>query len=121
MNSRNEFLHGNIDPKQLSFDKVWFDTVLNDQIIPLFADDRGMIARYIGQSLKFVEPDVAIKDLETARQFVLHVLDHLDADAGAKVNNLMELDYLALNEATGEITQAFSNARVENTLIAEEP
>jgi len=59
MNGRNDFLHGNVEPEHLAFDVMFADTFGTEQTIPLFRDDRSLLARYLANALKFVEPQTA--------------------------------------------------------------
>lgn len=120
MNGRNDFLHGNIDPQQLSFDEMFIDKFGEDQTIPLFKDDRGMLARYLANSLKFVESETALKDLGTVVRFIDHVLSHLTDDARNRLTLLLSQDYLGRNEETGEVAQLFGSI-AESMLIADSP
>jgi len=120
MNSRNDFLHGNVDPKRLSFEEVFIDTFHGDQIIPLFKDDRGMIARYVRNSLKFVEPEGALNDLDVVRSFVVYLLGEMDAPARERIERLMDRDYLAWHPSTGEVAELLADATVESILIIDE-
>lgn len=121
MNGRNAFLHGNIDPQQLSFDEMYLDRFAEDQTIPLFKDDRGMLARYLANSLKFVEPETALKDLKTVARFIDHVLSHLSDDARNKLTLLLAQDYLGRNDETGEVAQLFGTMLGESMLVADSP
>jgi hypothetical protein len=117
MNGRNDFLHGNVDPQRLSFDEMFVDSFLNDQTIPLFRDDRSLIARYLANALKFVEPEAALKDLDAVIRLIEHVLAHLDDEARARLTLLLRQDYLGRNEQTGEIAQLFGDALPEAHMI----
>ncbi len=117
MNGRNDLLHGNVDPHRLAFDVMFVDTFDGDQTIPLFRDDRSFLARYLASSLKFVEPEAALADLETVMRFIDHVLAHLDDEARTRLTLLLRQDYLGRNEVTGDIAQLFGDAIPEVRML----
>jgi hypothetical protein len=120
MNQRNDLLHGNVDPHLLAFDEVWFDRYRDEQIIPLFRDDRSMTARFLANSLKFVEPDAAIGDVRVVSRFMEHVVSQLSDDVAERFIRRLEQDYLGWNPTTGELSDAlFSDAIVENVLLSD--
>jgi hypothetical protein len=120
MNKRNDLLHGNVDPQRLAFEEVYFDHWGADQTIPLFRDDRSMIARLFANALKFVEPDAAISDIRITNEFIDHIMSHLSDDASARFVRLLGQDYLGWNPETGELSeQLFSDTIVGGILIAD--
>lgn len=121
MNGRNDFLHGNIDPHRLAFDELFVDKFGSNQTIPLFKDDRSNIARFLANSLKFVEPSVALSDLEIVAEFVTLVLSQLTDESAQLVRRLLQQDYLRFNRATGEISQFVDDAIGEGVLVAPAP
>jgi hypothetical protein len=117
MNGRNDFLHGNVDPQRLGFDLMFVDSFHTDQTIPLFRDDRSLLARYLANALNFVEPETALKDLDAVMRFIEHVHAHLDDEARARLTLLLRQDYLGRNKQTGEIAQLFGDALPEAHMI----
>jgi len=117
MNSRNDFLHGNIDPTRLTFDDVFFDSFYGGQVIPLFNDDRGMISRFVSNSFKFVEPTGAAGDWAAVNTFIEHVLSHLSESARMQTLKLLGSDFLGWDAKTGEIAELFDHPAVESLLI----
>jgi hypothetical protein len=91
MNSRNDFLHGNIDPISLMFEDVYFDM----EFIPLFKEDESIIIKTMTNYLKNVEPKTAITDYITAVRFIQFILSHL------KKNNKKYLEHLMLTRMPG--------------------
>lgn len=85
MNQRNDFLHGNIDPHQLKYDTVHFDGT-----IPLFHHYRNMSELALVNSLIHVEPQAALRDIETVRAFIDLVLGHLQEDIRRSVEMFMQ-------------------------------
>ena len=73
MNRRNDFLHGNIDPRRLKYDTVYFDGTIP---LPDRYQDFSQLA--LVNSLIHVEPDSVLKDVATVNRFITFVLGHLD-------------------------------------------
>ncbi len=80
MNGRNDFLHGNIDPRRLNYEIVHFDGTVP---LPDRYDDFARQA--VINSLKHVEPESALRDVETVKSFIEFVLSHLDEPTRANV------------------------------------
>lgn len=72
MNERNNLLHGNVDPAQYSLGEVFFD---GDSFIG--KDQISFSERALKSQLMYVEPHSAIKDVETAKNFIEFVLEHI--------------------------------------------
>jgi hypothetical protein len=117
MNRRNDFLHGNIDPTRLAFDDVFFDSFYGGQVIPLFKDDRGVIARYVANSFRFAEPAAALEDVNAVQAFVDHVLTHLTDDVRLRLMRLLSSEFLGRNVRTGDVAELFAHPAVESLLI----
>lgn len=73
MNGRNDFLHGNIDPRRLRYDTVHFDGT-----IPLPDRYQNMSELALVNSLIHVEPAKALADVKVVDEFIEFVLRHLD-------------------------------------------
>lgn len=84
MNRRNDLLHGNIDPLKLKFDEVFFDGT-----IPLFKDDRSLSARFLENSLKYIEPDEAQADVKTVAAFIGYLLACLEPESRKMIEVVM--------------------------------
>lgn len=85
MNSRNDFLHGNIDPLQLQYDVVHFDGT-----IPLPEAYKSMADIALANSLIGVEPPTALKDVEIVDAFIQMLLECLESDARPFVEAFMQ-------------------------------
>ena len=59
MNDRNDLLHGNIDPRKLSYETVYFD-----KTIPLFTELQGLAKNSLGVSLVGAEPLESLKRIK---------------------------------------------------------
>ncbi|MGN6670337.1 MAG: hypothetical protein ACTHJ4_02195 [Candidatus Nucleicultricaceae bacterium] len=74
MDSRNNFLHGNVDIKQYQFEKIFFDGN-----IPLFNDPNNWIEKSLLHTIKYVEPEIVLKELKNIKDFIDFIMNHLDA------------------------------------------
>jgi hypothetical protein len=73
MNDRNDLLHGNINPEKLSYETVYFD-----KMIPLFTEPQGLARNSLGVSLKGVEPATTLQHVQLVESFMEFILSHLD-------------------------------------------
>lgn len=112
MNSRNDFLHGNVNPIKLKFDEVFFD-----KTIPLFKDEQSLVIHLIENSLHNIEPDTALNDIEVVRDFVDFMLGHLDPVVRIEVEGLLFEYQLGWKEDTKRIGILFSWPIPEFTMI----
>lgn len=110
MNSRNDFLHGNIDPKTLMFEDVYFD--MGD--IPLFNEDSGIIYKTMKNYLKNVEPETALGDHLKTMKFIAFILDHMVPSVADDLSQLMMTIMPALNRKTEGIAILFPNELAES-------
>jgi hypothetical protein len=85
MQLRNDFLHGNIVPEKLSYRDVYFDGV-----IPLPRKYESMAELALVNSLKHVEPETALADLDVVGGLISLVLEALHENAGAIVRQFAE-------------------------------
>jgi len=105
MNGRNDFLHGNVDPKRMRFDEMFFDDT-----IPLFKDEKSLIQRWAENSLKGVEREVALADLVAVERFVGFILDHLDPAYRKEVEMVLEEEQLGWRDDTQRVGILFGKA-----------
>jgi hypothetical protein len=102
MNSRNDFLHGNIRPSQLKVDEMFFDGKT-----ALFLRDG---ARYdileIG-CLTGVEPTAVLKDVESVSGFICAVLNCLDDQHKAALEGLMRCSFPGWRDQTKRLGVLF--------------
>jgi hypothetical protein len=108
MNNRNDVLHGNINPKTLKFDEVWFDGYT-----PLFKDDKifGATASY--HSLKHIEPDDVLSDIKTVELFIDYILSLLEEKVRWQAEQIMTDPYPGWREDTNTVGKLFANAVVD--------
>jgi hypothetical protein len=104
MNSRNDFLHGNVNPEKLAFDTVYFD-----KVVPVFEDERSLAERLFLSSLKFVEPATALKDIQVARAFIEFTLQHISAEYRKSLQILMQDNTPGFRRDTKKVGNLFPN------------
>ena len=86
MNSRNDFLHGNIDPRKLQYDSVSFDGN-----IPLYDRYKNFSELAFVQKLIHVEPKAALNDVDIVDGFINFLLQHLDPTSQKAVQLFMSV------------------------------
>ncbi len=109
MNNRNDFLHGNIDPKLLMFEDVYFD----EGDTPLFKEDGGIISKTMNNFLKNVEPKIVLEDYEKTLKFITFILQHLEEGTKKSVIILMSTRLPAINRQTDNLAILFPNLLAE--------
>jgi hypothetical protein len=109
MNNRNDFLHGNIDPRKLMFEDIYFDK----SFIPLFEEDEGIIAKTMKNYLTNVEREKALADFTTVQEFINFILGYLTKDNQDLIKRLLLTRMPGLNEKTNRIGILFSNKLAE--------
>ncbi len=93
MNSRNDYIHGNVDPFRLIFKEVFFDST-----IPVFREYEGFAQSKLKPMLKYSDPVSVLKDLEIAKKFVDFILDHLNQNHRRGLELLMNCSYPGWSE-----------------------
>jgi hypothetical protein len=99
MNDRNDLLHGNIDP-----DKLGYETVFFDGVIPLFTEPQGLARNSVGISLIGIEPEATLKRVETVRNFIDYIISHLEVPYGEQLRWMLknrELGWRPLTKRIG--------------------
>ena len=112
MNSRNDFLHGNIDPKVLMFEDVYFDM----EDTPLFKEDGGIISKTMNNYLKNVEPEKALDDYNKTLNFIQFLLEHLEPKIMKEIILLMSTRMPAINRKNDKIAVLFPGLLAEGHL-----
>ncbi len=98
MNGRNDFLHGNVDPKRMRFDEMFFDDT-----IPLFKDEKSLIERWTENSLRGIEREAALEDLQKIEAFVDFMLDHLQPEYRKEVEMVLDEEQLGWRDETQRV------------------
>src|SRR5260370_23559287 len=104
MNRRNDVLHGDVDPKRMRFGEGFFDGT-----IPLFKDDKRLIARWMENSLVGVQREAALKDLGTVESFVEFVLSSVTAEHRKVVELVLREEQLGWREDTKRVGVLFGD------------
>jgi hypothetical protein len=103
MNRRNDFLHGNVDPLRFNSQDVYFDGT-----IPLFKEDQSLQTRLGKDSIRYIEPEEALKDIDIVKEFIEYVLNCLSADTKELLKVLMKDSRPGWREDTGRVGNLFS-------------
>jgi hypothetical protein len=115
-NSRNEFLHGNVDPIRLAIDEVYFEGK-----IPLFKRHQTYTERGLMPRLRHIEPEVAKKDVYLIEEFITYVLSQLDPPWQKLVKIFMDNPFPGWREDTGKPGILFSDVIADFVTPFEEP
>lgn len=109
MNKRNDRLHGNVDPTTSTGHEVYFD----HRFIPLFPKSQGLTQIALDHALANVDPTAAIKDWETAREFVSFLLSKLEARIRPQIEMTLNQQQLGYRPQTKSIGAILPQARVD--------
>ena len=109
MNSRNDFLHGNIDPQRLAFDEIFFD-----KHIPIFKEEQSFAQWGVVPLVRHVEPEAALKDVERVKCFVEFVLSRLRKPIQEHARMFLKDPYPGWREDTGRPGVLFSDMFVDS-------
>lgn len=108
MNARNDLIHGNIDPRKLGYETVYFDGT-----IPLFTSPQSLVKNALMDSLKGVEPSESLKCVEVVHSFMKIVLESLEPEVTTQVEMLLKERDLGWREATKRVGILFPDYIME--------
>lgn len=108
MNKRNDVLHGNVDPQSLKFDEVWFDGYT-----PLFKDEKPFEEKATYHSLKHIEPEEVLKDIESVEVFIDYILSLLDEKIRPQIEAFLDAPYPGWREDTKRVGILFPGTLVD--------
>ncbi len=108
MNLRNDFLHGNIDPKKFSLQSVYFD-----KNIPLFKNSGGIYENVRKTTLKFIEPADVISDYNRVQEFINYILTLLDSKYISSVTAFLDCVYPGWSKLKNKVGILVPNQRCE--------
>lgn len=111
MNSRNDMLHGNVDPKRLAVDEIYFAGKM-----PIFKRRQTLMERVFDPQLKYVEPDAVILDIYRIEAFIDYVLSLLEPDYRESVKRVMGNQYPGWRADTGRPGILFGDMLVSYSL-----
>ena len=63
--------------------------VFFDGAIPLFKDEKSLSARFLQNSLKYIEPDQAQADIKIVAEFIVHLLGYLNPESRKMIETVM--------------------------------
>lgn len=90
MNRRNDFLHGNPDPKLSHIEHVYFD----QRTIPLLASEKTLAEFALGNAIAHAEPDTALHELAIVESLVEYLLSCLEKRYEEEVRLLASEEHL---------------------------
>lgn len=105
MDNRNDLLHGNVDPKALFFEELYFD---GD--IPLFKREQYLAERGLRPLLQKIEPAQALEDVDKVSTFCCYVLSCLRPDVKGWVEAYLKDLTPGWREDTGRVGLLFPDA-----------
>ncbi len=112
MDKRNDFLHGNVLPSRLKFDKIYFDGT-----VPLFLDDKNLAVEFTIQNLFQVSKSEVETENRTVKEFKEFLLDNIENNIRPQVELIVGRSQLGWNTKTGRIGDLFDDEIVEAIFI----
>jgi hypothetical protein len=113
MNNRNDVLHGNIVPKLLQAEDVWFD----QRTIPLFEKDEGIIVKMLRNYCTNVEREKALNDFQVVSNLIELVLMSMDDDSMRIFMQIMGDRMPGYNNKTGRLGALFTQGPLVESFI----
>lgn len=111
MNARNDLLHGNVDPKRLAIDEIYFDGKM-----PIFKRYQTMSERSFVPRLRLLEPQDVKDDILRVSTFILYVLRQLEPPIKEEVEIYMENEFPGWREDNGRPGILFDNGVVDYSI-----
>ena len=112
MNNRNDFLHGNIDPTKLKYDKVYFDY----RTVPIFEKRASFGELAFSNKLIHITPDTAFDDLDAAFRFIKYVIECISPDKRNLLLALMQSTSPGWNSKDGRVGVLFPESIIHSVL-----
>jgi hypothetical protein len=109
VNERNDLLHGNVDPKKLQFNEVYFSGT-----VPVFTEYRSMWQRSLGMEREAVGVDKVFEELGIIDDFIAYVLSCLDDKLRPKIEYMLSRLELGLNTSNERVGVLFSGQLVDS-------
>jgi hypothetical protein len=114
MNSRNDLLHGNVNPTALPCGSVWFDRVRYDRNqpahqIPLFDDEKNLAFRLLEGGFADIDPTHAMKDIGIVRAFIRLLLNYVKDEYRESVAMAMQSEILGCHKVEKRVGILFGN------------
>ncbi len=112
MNGRNDFLHGNVDPVKMQLEDIFFD----EQFIPLFSEDDGIINKMIPKYLAHVSLTEVQNDERTVNDFIELIMERLEESAFQTFYALFAERFPGINKKSKVIRVVVSDDFAEGML-----
>jgi hypothetical protein len=109
VNERNDLLHGNVDPKKLQFNEVYFQGT-----VPVFKEYRTMWQRSLGIERQAVGVDKVFEEMSVIEDFIAYVLSCLDDDTRPNIEYMLRRMELGLNTRDDRLGVLFSDRLVDS-------
>jgi hypothetical protein len=109
VNERNDLLHGNVDPKKLQFNEVYFHGT-----VPVFKEYRSMWQRSLGVERQAVGVDKIFEELAVIDDFIAYVLSCLDDKIRPQIEYMLGRLELGLNTRDERLGVLFSEHLVDS-------
>ena len=113
VNERNDLLHGNVDPKKLQFNEVYFHGT-----VPVFKEYRSMWQRSLGIERQAVGVDKVFEELAVIDDFIAYVLSCLDDKIRPKIEYMLGRLELGLNTRDERLGVLFSERLVDYKAVS---
>jgi hypothetical protein len=104
MGRRNNALHGNIDPKRVVGDPIYFD----QRTIPLVEHQKGLPRLYYERLTAGASAGVALQDLRIARSFVEFLFTHLTPSIQPQIRAVAGELHIGYRPDTGKLGMILS-------------
>ena len=112
MDKRNDFLHGNVLPKNNCFDNVYFDGT-----IPIFNEEKDISVEFIKQNLYQVSENEISDDYNTLKLFSDFLLKNISSPYKEQVELVIKKSELGYNKKTKRIGILFDDKMMQAFLI----
>ena len=109
VNERNDLLHGNVDPKKLQFNEIYFAGT-----VPVFKEYRSMWQRSLGVEREAVGVDKVFEELAIIDAFIAYVLSCLDDKIRPKIEYMLGRLELGLHTRENRLGVLFSERLVDS-------
>jgi hypothetical protein len=111
MNERNDILHGNVRPERVAFETVYFD-----DMIPLFTEPQGLTKVSLFNSLKGIEPSKTIENVRSVEELIEYILSCLHEGIKKEILLCLQQRDLGWRQETGRIGVLFPDYVVDGFL-----
>lgn len=112
MNTRNDFLHGNVMPVSNCFDDVYFDGT-----IPIFNEEKDMSVEYMEQNMFQVDDETINANYQYIFDFEEYMVENVTDQYKGQIKLVIESTELGFNKKTNRIGVLFDNTLSQTMMI----